>query len=66
MTASQLTATEFVSTIESGLLIGACDSLGEEILASQASDPAFDTICLAFDTIVAELTARGLWIGEDS
>ena len=66
MTANQLSATEFCTSLSSDVLIDAVDSLGEDLLATGSEVHYYDNICLAFDTIVAELTARGLWIGGDS
>lgn len=66
MTATQLTTTEFCAALPSDVLINAVDSLGEQLLATGSEVYYFDKICLAFDTIVAELTARGLWVGSDS
>ncbi|ABP87919.1 gp12 [Synechococcus phage Syn5] len=66
MTASQLTSTELCAALPSRALITAVDSLGEELLATGSDCFYFDTLSLAFDTIVAELTARGLWLGEES
>ncbi len=66
MTAIQLSTTEFCAALPSDVLITAVDSIGEQLLATGSEVYYFDKLCLAFDTIVAELTARGLWIGEDS
>lgn len=66
MTAAQLSSTELCATLPSDVLITAVDSLGEELMATGSEAHYFDNLCLAFDTIVAELTARGLWIGEES
>ena len=48
------------------MLIQAVDSLGEELLETSSDCFYFDNLALAFDVVVAELTARGLWLGEDS
>ena len=66
MTTAQLSSTELCASLSSHVLVQAVDSLGEELMATDSSEHYFDNLCLAFDTIVAELTARGLWVGEDS
>ena len=66
MTTAQLSSTELCASLSSHVLVQAVDSLGEELMATDSSEYYFDNLCLAFDTIVAELTARGLWVGEDS
>lgn len=66
MTTAQLSSTELVAALPTDVLISAVDSIGDELMATGSEVYYFDTLCLAFDTIVAELTARGLWIGEDS
>lgn len=66
MTSIQLSTTEFCAALPSDVLITAVDSIGEQLLATGSEVYYFDKLCLAFDTIVAELTARGLWIGENS
>jgi len=66
MTTAQLSSTELVAALPSDVLITAVDSIGDELMATGSEVYYFDKLCLAFDTIVAELTARGLWIGEDS
>ena len=67
MTSAQLTSTDLCASLSSHVLVQAVDSIGEEILATGADEGTYyDNLCLAFDTIVAELTARGLWLGEDS
>ena len=66
MTAIQLSSTEFCAALPSDALITAVDSLGEELLATGSECFYFDNLALAFDVVVAELTARGLWLGEDS
>ena len=66
MTATQLSSTELCAALPSDVLVTAVDSLGEELLATDSDCFYFDSLALAFDTIVAELTARGLWIGEES
>lgn len=66
MTATQLSSTELVAALPTDALITAVDSIGDELLATGSESYYFDKLALAFDTIVAELTARGLWLGEDS
>lgn len=66
MTTLQLSATEFCAALPSDVLVDAVDSIGDDILTTGSEAYYFGTLCLAFDTIVAELTARGLWIGEES
>ena len=66
MTTAQLSSTELCAALPSNVLIAAVDSLGEELLATGSDCFYFDNLALAFDVVVAELTARGLWLGEDS
>ncbi len=66
MTTAQLSSTELCAALPSDVLITAVDSIGDELMATGSEAYYFDKLCLAFDTIVAELTARGLWLGEDS
>ena len=42
-------------------LIQQINTLGEEILATEESHPAFDRICTAYDLIQNELDDRGCW-----
>ena len=66
MTTAQLSSTELCAALPSNVLITAVDSLGAELLDTSSDCFYFDTLSLAFDVVVAELTARGLWLGEDS
>ena len=42
-------------------LINQINVLGEEILATESSHPAFDRICTAYDLVRDELDDRGCW-----
>ena len=66
MTTAQLSSTDLCAALPSNVLIQAVDSLGEELLETSSDCFYFDNLALAFDVVVAELTARGLWLGEDS
>ena len=50
-----------ITQLTDAQLIQQINVLGEEILATESSHPAFDRICTAYDLIQAELDERGCW-----
>lgn len=61
-----MTKTELVSTLASDVLCMSADDLANELLETSPEAHYYEAIEEAFDLVVAELTARGLWYGTDS
>ena len=61
-----MTKTELVSTLSSDVLCMSADDLANELLETSPEAHYYESIEEAFDLVVAELTARGLWYGADS
>ena len=61
-----MTKTELVATLASDVLITSADDLAAELLETSSECHYFEALEEAFDIVVAELTARGLWYGEES
>ena len=59
-----MTKTELVSTLASDVLCMSADDLANELLETSPEAHYYEAIEEAFDLVVAELTARGLWYGE--
>ena len=59
-----MTKAELIASLSSDVLVTSADDLAEELLATDSSEHYFSYLEEAFDLIVAELTARGLWYGE--
>ena len=59
-----MTKTELVSTLASDVLCASVDDLAKELLDTSPESHYFEAIEEAYDLVVAELTARGLWYGE--
>ena len=59
-----MTKTELVSTLASDVLCLSADDLANELLETSPEAHYYGAIEEAFDLVVAELTARGLWYGE--
>lgn len=61
-----MTKTELIATMSSDVLCMSADDLANELLETSPEAHYFAAIEEAFDLVVAELTARGLWYGADS